>query len=160
MTKVAEPEIAHPRLLIKLPTVHGIVDQEIRHISDNQAARRSSGNLDAPKEGEKEKEGTEADDADPNRCANEVSGTRVVHSMEVPEDRYLMVDEAVHQIFDEGPEYCSTRGGDPPTQMQGKAAVAETIEQQSADNGWINEQLGVVTDPGLVHPLLYRMHMS
>jgi len=49
------PELAGPRLLSKLPTLRGIVNQKIRDLSDDQAACRSASNLDVPKEREKEK---------------------------------------------------------------------------------------------------------
>src|SRR3979490_306463 len=55
MTQMSEPEAAHPRPLAKLPTVHGIVNQELRYISDNQAACCSAGNLDIPKQREKKR---------------------------------------------------------------------------------------------------------
>ena len=96
MTKMTEPMATHPRLLIKLPSVDGIVYQEVRNISDNQAACRSASNLDVPREREKEKEGRKADAAYPNRRSNEVTWTRVVHPVELPKDRYLMVDETMH----------------------------------------------------------------
>jgi hypothetical protein len=54
---------SQPRLLSKLPTVRGIVNQKIQNVSDDQAACRSASNLDVPKEREKEKEGRKADDA-------------------------------------------------------------------------------------------------
>ena len=53
MTKMPEPVVAHPRPFAKLPTVHGIVNQKIRYVPDNQAACGSAGNLDIPKEREK-----------------------------------------------------------------------------------------------------------
>jgi hypothetical protein len=103
MTKMSEPEAAQPRPLAKLPTVHGIVNQEIRHISDNQAARGSAGNLDIPKERETKKQGRKADDAYPNRRSNEVAWTRMMHVMELPNDSYLMVHETMQQIFNKRP---------------------------------------------------------
>jgi len=72
---VGESMAAQPRLLSKLPTVRGIVNQKIRNVSDDQAACRSASNLDVPKEREKEKEGRKADDAYPNRRPNEVTWT-------------------------------------------------------------------------------------
>jgi hypothetical protein len=48
-------ELAGPRLLSKLPALRGIVNQKIRNLSDDQAACRSAGHLDVPKEREKEK---------------------------------------------------------------------------------------------------------
>lgn len=96
MMKMSEPMAAHPRLLIKSPTVNGIVNQKIRHIPDNQAACRSASNLEVPKEREKEKDGRKAEDAYPNRRSNEVTRTRVVHPMELPKNWYLMVDETMH----------------------------------------------------------------
>jgi hypothetical protein len=51
------------RLLSKLPTLRGIVNQKIRDLSDDQAACRSASNLDVPKEREKKKEARKADDA-------------------------------------------------------------------------------------------------
>ena len=87
MTKMSEPMAAEPRLLIKLPTVHGIVHQKIRHVSDNQATCRPAGNLDIPTEREKDKEGRKADYAYPYWRSNEVTGTRMVHRMELPKHR-------------------------------------------------------------------------
>ena len=150
MTKMPKPVAAQPRLLIKLPTMHGIVNQEIRNVSDNQAACRPAGNLDVAKEREKEKEGTKADGAYPNRRPNEITSTGVVHPMEVPEDWSLMVDETMHKIFSERPKHGSTCRCEPPARVQSNAAAVNIIEQQSTDNDRVNKQLGVVTDPGLV----------
>ena len=95
MTKMSEPVAAHPRPLAKLPAMHGIVNQKIRHISEHQTACGSAGNLDVPKEREQRKEGGKANDACPNRRSYEVVWTRVVHPMEIPNDSYLMVDETM-----------------------------------------------------------------
>ena len=103
MTKMLEPEAAQPRPFAKLPTVHGIVNQEIRDISGNQAGCGSTGNLGIPKTRETKEEDRKAGDADPNRRSNEVVWMRVVHAMEIPDDGDLMVDETMHQIFDERP---------------------------------------------------------
>jgi len=150
MTKMPKPVAAQPRLLIKLPTMHGIVNQEIRNVSGNQAACRPAGNLDVPKEREKEKERTKAGGAYPNRRPNEITWTGVVHPMEVPEDWYLMVDETMHEIFSERPKHGTTCRCEPPARVQSNAAAVDIIEQQSSDNERVNKQLGVVTDPGLV----------
>src|ERR1700758_4158705 len=115
MTKMSEPMAAQPRLLIKLPMVHGIVHQKIRHVSDDQPACRSASNLDIPKEREKEKEGRKADYADPNWRSNVVTRTRMVHPMELPKNRHLVVDETMHQIFSERPKHCSTQSSERPT---------------------------------------------
>jgi hypothetical protein len=48
-------ELAGPRLLGKLPTLRGIVNQKMRDLSDDQAACRSASHLDVPKGREKEK---------------------------------------------------------------------------------------------------------
>jgi hypothetical protein len=63
MTEMPEPVAAHQRPFAKLPTVHGIVNQEVRYISDNQSACRSEGNLDVPKQCEEGQEERKADDA-------------------------------------------------------------------------------------------------
>jgi hypothetical protein len=153
MTKIAEPVAAHPRPLAKFPTVHGIVNQKIRYISDNQAACGSAGNLDIPKEREKKKEARKADDAYPDRRSNEVVWMRVVHPMELPNDSYLMVDETMQQIFNKRPQYRSTHKSEPPAGVQNKAPAIEIIEQQSADNDRVEKEVGIVTDLGLIHPL-------
>jgi hypothetical protein len=53
MTKMSQSITAEPRLLSKPPMVHGIVNQKIQNIPDDQAARRSASNLDIPNEPEK-----------------------------------------------------------------------------------------------------------
>jgi len=150
MTKMSEPMAAQPRLLIKLPMMHGIVDHKIRNVSENHAARRSAGDLHVPKPREKEKKRRKNDDAHPNRRPYEVTWTRVVHPMELLQARYLMVDETMRQIFRERPKHRSTRRSDPPMQVQSRAAALDVKEQQSTDNDRIEKQLGVVTDLGIV----------
>jgi hypothetical protein len=150
MTEMSEPKAAQPRLLCKLPTVHGIVNQEIPNVSGNQAACGSACNLDVPNEREKEKEGRKDDDADPNRRPNELARTRVVHPMELPKDGCFMVDEAMHQILGERPKHRSTHRSEPPTKVQSQAATVDIVEQQSNDNDRVHKQLSVVTDLGLV----------
>ena len=156
MTEMSEPKATQPRLLGKLPTVHGIVNQKIPNVSGNQAACGSACNLDVPNEREKEKQGRKDDDADPNRRPNEVTRTRVVHPMELPKDRCFMVDETVHQILGKCPKHGAAHRGEPPTQVQSQAATVDIMDQQSNDNDRVRKQLGVVTDLGLVlHYLQY-----
>src|SRR5579871_4387046 len=75
----------------------------------------------------------------------------MVHPMQLPEDRHLMVDETMHQIFNERPEHHSAHSREPQTWVQGKGAAVDIVEQQSTDNEWIDIQLGIVTDLGTVH---------
>jgi hypothetical protein len=67
VTKMPQSVAAQPGFIGQLPTVHGIVNQQIRNVPDDQAACRSAGNLDVPKAREKEKEARKTDDAYPNR---------------------------------------------------------------------------------------------
>jgi hypothetical protein len=134
MTKMPEPVAAHQRRFAKLPTVHGIVNQKIRYISDDQAACGSKGNLDVPKQCEEGQEKRKADDAYPHRRSIEIIWVRVVPPMEVPDDSYLMVDETMQQIFSKRPQYRSTHKSKPPARVQGEVPAAELVEQQTADN--------------------------
>jgi hypothetical protein len=63
LTKMSESMAGQLRLLSKLPTLRGIVNQKIRDVSDDQAACRLASNLDVPKERDKKKEARKADDA-------------------------------------------------------------------------------------------------
>jgi hypothetical protein len=114
MTKMPESVVAQPRPFSKLPTVHGIVNQKIRYVPDHQAAGGSEGNFDIPEQRKKRKDESKADDAYPNRRANEVVRMRVVHAMELPRDSYLMVDKTMQQIFDKRPQQRSAHKSEPP----------------------------------------------
>ena len=75
--------------------MHGVVDQEIRHISGNQAAGHSTRYLEVEKARASGKEQRKTDDAYPDRRSNSIMWTRMVHPMEVLEKSYFMVDEAI-----------------------------------------------------------------
>ena len=53
----------------------------------------------------------------------------VVHEMKFFQERHLMVDETMHQIFGEGPKHRSAPGSKPPARVQGKAAEVDFIEE-------------------------------
>ena len=55
LTKMSEFMAGQSRLLSKLPTVRGVVNQKIRDLSDDQTACRSASHLDAPREREKQR---------------------------------------------------------------------------------------------------------
>jgi hypothetical protein len=154
MTEMPEPVAAHPRPFAKVPTVHRIVNQKVRYVSDDQPACGSEGNFDVPKQCEEGQEERKAGDADPNRRSIEVAWARVVHPMEFPDDSYLMVDETMQEIFNERPQYRSTHKGQPPARVQSEAPAVELIEQQSDDNERVEKEVGIVTDLGLAHPLI------
>ena len=103
MTKMPEPVGAHPRPFAKLPTMHSVVNQKVRDIPDNQAARGSASNIDTPKGCEQRKEERKADDADPNRRSIEAAWVRVMHLMELFDESYLVVEETMQQVFRKRP---------------------------------------------------------
>ena len=81
VTKMAEPMVAQPGFLGKLPAVHGIVNQQIQNVPHDYTACRSAGDLDIPKPRDKKKEEGKAGDAYPDRRSDEVTWMGVVHQM-------------------------------------------------------------------------------